>query len=426
MTLRRVVGTMLLASMAVVCGGKDPAAPSPSPTPTPSPSPQPQPATASLSGRVTAADSSPLPNALVEIVTGANAGQSATAASDGSYRFTALQQGTLTIRATATGFVASGRVVALTADAVSDFRLERAAFMMQGRVFDAVTDEGIGGVAILGEGFSGTSNPSGTFTVDVAGGNDAPRQATFMGASLVTRQTFLRLPGRDAAVSLIGTAFDLNSFNQMLRAPILRRWTSPPPLLVERRTLRFADVNASSAVALDETMPDAAYDGLLSDLQWALGSMTGSPGYSFSSISERQSASGSNAILLNTGVITVARVSGLTQATTFWGYGRWQSNGAGEIVSGIIMLDRDFDAGASPFIRTLRAHELGHALGYHHVTLRESVMNSSARLAPNAFDLAAFRIAFQRKPGNVAPDTDPADGTINFLRSDLFWGPPIR
>ena len=365
-------------------------------------------------------------NARVEVIAGVNAGQSATTAGDGTYRFNALQHGTMTVRAGATGFVTSGKVVTLAADTVTDFRLDTPAFMAQGRVFDAVTEEGIGGVAILGDGFSGTSDQSGAFHIDVGGANNAPRQATFSGLNIVTRQAFLRLPGPDAAVSLIATAFDLNSFNQMLRAPILRRWTSPPPLLVERRTLRFADVNASSAIAMDETMPDAAYGGLLSDLQWALGSMTGGAGYGFASITDRQSATGSNAQLLNTGTITVARLAGLTQATTFWGYGRWQSNGAGEIVSGIIMLDRDFDAGASPFIRTLRAHELGHALGYHHVTLRESVMNSSARIAPNAFDLAAFRIAFQRKPGNVAPDTDPADASINFLRSELTWGPPIR
>jgi len=375
---------------------------------------------------VTAADGSPLASAIVAIVSGTNAGQAATTAADGTYRFNALQQGTMTVRAGATGFVASGRVVTLSADMVSDFKLETASFTMQGRVFDAVTDEGIGGVAILGEGFSGTSDQAGTFKIDVGGANGAPRQATFSSANMVTRQAFLRLPGEDANVSLIAAGFDLNTFNEMLRAPILRRWTSPPPLLIERRTLRFVDVNASSATAMDETMTDAAYDGLLSDLQSALGSMTGSPGYTFASITERQSAPGSNAQLLNSSTITVARVSGLTQATGFWGYGRWQSNGAGVVVSGIVMLDRDFDTGTSPFIRTLRAHELGHALGYNHVTLRESVMNSSARVAPNAFDLAAFRIAFQRKPGNVAPDTDPSDATLNSLRFDLTWGPPIR
>ena len=426
MTPRRSLAIVLRAGMAVVCGGKDPAGPSPTPTPAPSPSPSPQPATASLSGRVTASDTSPLANARVEIVAGVNAGQATTAAADGTYRFSALQQGTMTIRAVATGFVASARAVTLSADTVTDFRLDLASVMTQGRVFDAVTDEGIGGVTILGDGISGTSDPSGAFQIAAGGAGDAPRQATFMGSNIVTRQAYLRLPGPDAAVPLIASAFDLNSFNQMLRAPSLRRWTSPPPLLVERRTLRFVDVNASSAAALDETMTDAAYDGLLSDLQWALGSMTGSPGYTFASISDRQSASGSDAQLLNTGTITVARLSGLTQATGFWGYGRWQSNGAGVVVSGIIMLDRDFDTGTSPFIRTLRAHELGHALGYNHVTLRESVMNSSARIAPNAFDLAAFRIAFQRKPGNVAPDIDPSDASLNVLMSGLTWGPPIR
>jgi hypothetical protein len=39
----------------------------------------------------------------------------------------------------------------------------------------------------------------------------------------------------------------------------------------------------------------------------------------------------------------------------------------------------------SIFGRSLRAYELGHSLGYNHVTLRESVMNASARIEPNPF-----------------------------------------
>ncbi len=89
------------------------------------------------------------------------------------------------------------------------------------------------------------------------------------------------------------------------------------------------------------------------------------------------------------------------------------------------MLDRDFDRSASEFKRSLRAHELGHALGYQHVTGRTSVMNSQGRTEPNDFDRAAARIAFQRPPGNRSPDVDPTSASIN-RHGPATWSAPIR
>ena len=67
----------------------------------------------------------------------------------------------------------------------------------------------------------------------------------------------------------------------------------------------------------------------------------------------------------------------------------------------------------SPFRRSLRAHELGHALGYNHVTVRLSVMNASGQIEPNDFDLKAVKLAFLRPPGNRTPDRDPDSLTSN-------------
>jgi hypothetical protein len=153
--------------------------------------------------------------------------------------------------------------------------------------------------------------------------------------------------------------------------------------------------------------------------------MTGDAAYGFASVTPQESPQGATVQLLNTGTITVARVAGLTQATGFWGYGRWQSLG-GAVISGIVMLDRDFDASTSVSVRTLRAHELGHALGYNHVTGRTSVMNSSATVSPTPFDLQAFKLAFQRQPGNRSPDIDPSQASLNRLQLESGWGPPIR
>ena len=39
--------------------------------------------------------------------------------------------------------------------------------------------------------------------------------------------------------------------------------------------------------------------------------------------------------------------------------------------------------------------------GYNHVTVRPSVMNSSARIEPNDFDLNAVKLAFLRPPATA-------------------------
>ena len=130
--------------------------------------------------------------------------------------------------------------------------------------------------------------------------------------------------------------------------------------------------------------------------------------------------------ILNSNVITVSRVVGLTATAGFWGYSRWQFLPDGTVVSGMVTLDRDFERSVSPFRRSLRSHELGHALGYNHVTVRPSVMNSAARIEPNAFDLDACRIAFARVPGNRAPDADPSNASLNRLARIAIWSEPIR
>ena len=60
----------------------------------------------------------------------------------------------------------------------------------------------------------------------------------------------------------------------------------------------------------------------------------------------------------------------------------------------LLMLDADFDRQSSQRF-LLRTHELGHALGYHHVQSRPSVMNPRVGNAITEFDRAAIRYASQ-------------------------------
>ena len=74
-------------------------------------------------------------------------------------------------------------------------------------------------------------------------------------------------------------------------------------------------------------------------------------------------------------------------------------------------LDREFDQ-SDARRRLLRIHELGHALGYLHVRSRTSIMNPSIGPEPTTFDRQASIIAFQRVPGNRAPDMDPSSSGV--------------
>jgi hypothetical protein len=89
----------------------------------------------------------------------------------------------------------------------------------------------------------------------------------------------------------------------------------------------------------------------------------------------------------------------------------------------IVMLDREFDTSGSPFRRSLRPHEFGHALRYNHVTGWASVMNQAATLEPNAFDRDAAKISFQGPPLNRSPDVDPDPftGNLRALASQVVW-----
>jgi hypothetical protein len=111
-------------------------------------------------------------------------------------------------------------------------------------------------------------------------------------------------------------------------------------------------------------------------------------------------------------------------AISTWGYGRWAWNVVGEVQMGAMMLDNGFEQSDSPYRRSLRAHELGHTLGYDHVASDHSVMNLSGRIEPTTFAVDATTIAFRRMPLNRSPDIDPDPVTVNHrtsMRSTVQW-----
>jgi len=298
-----------------------------------------------------------------------------------------------------------------------------------GRLVDALTAAGLADVSLrLGDGTSTTTDLSGCFALQSL--HLGPLPAVLSRAGLIERQTTIRNPGPNAAISLIPDSFDMASFDQMFRPDSrLQRWTSAPSLVIQTRTLVLTSTADDEFIATGEELTRDEADRLVSDLTYGFSQLTADRLGGFASVTMERATEGSSVNVKRTGAIVVARHQGLTQATGYWGYGRWAISGDGEVVGGIVFLDRDFDKAQGQYCRSLRVHELGHSLGYHHVTLRSSVMNSGARIAPNEWDRQAILIAFQRPPGNRAPDVDPPQYSPD-LRSQrgsatATWGPPI-
>ncbi len=296
------------------------------------------------------------------------------------------------------------------------------------RVVDAITGGPVAGVtAVLDSQTMAASDAAGQ---TIVWANQAGQYTvTFSGASAIARTTAIKVPAAETPVSMIPGSFDLVAFNQMFRpSQKLQRWTSAPPLVILTRAVQYEGNYANSPVVLPDELSDSDRQALVADLSDGFATLTDRQLGGFTEVRFESPAVGSRIDVMRTGTILVARCKGLTSGSSYWGYGRWALASSGAVVGGNVMIDEDFDAGStvySAYRRSLRIHELGHALGYNHVTSRQSVMNSSARLEPNTWDLQAVHIAFQRAPGNVDPDNDPASVSLNVRTGSTTWSPPI-
>jgi hypothetical protein len=418
--LRRGIAAVAVAVCTLVtsCGGGNGTPASPTPTPTPNNPPPPTAPTWSLTGRLlNDDDNSPLKGGRVEVLDGPDAGRSTQTADDGTFRIEALREGKFSVRASAQDFESQTRQITLTSNQVAEFELRRASRpgrALTGSILDGLTGSGISGATLDVEGLGiFTSTMDGSFRIDVPE-QEQTREVTIKSAAAIERQTALRLPGPDARLQLIPASFDLTAFDQMVRPKgLLQRWVESPKLVIQTRVLVFTSETSTENLALDNMMTNAEADMLAEDLVWGLQRLSASTFSGFASQQRETATVGQSVLLARIGEIVVARFEGLQAATGYLGYGRWATDGEGTVVAGIIMLDRAFETSNSAFRRSLRVHELGHALGYDHVTTRPSVMNSSARIEPNEFDLNAVKLAFLRPPGNRTPDRDPDSLTSN-------------
>jgi len=279
------------------------------------------------------------------------------------------------------------------------------------RIIDTFSGRGVSGV--LGVHVQVTSTTSGadgrlalSSTLPLGGVS-----VRFDGDTIVSRQTFLKVPGSDVVVSVIPETFDLDAFDQMARQPTIKRWLSPPPLVVQRRVLTYGDLETGTLTGHAEVRPEGDVAELIGHMGAALPELTGRVLTQFGSVTQQTATEGSAVPITVSGQISVFWVNGLLAGSGYEGFSRWEFRNF-VLTGGVILLDSQSDRG--PNRQWLRWHELGHTLGYSHVTVRASLMAPSASPMTN-FDREAGKIAYSRPVGNRSPDIDPDDHSLNAL-----------
>jgi hypothetical protein len=288
--------------------------------------------------------------------------------------------------------------------------------LLQGRTVSAIDGTAAAGISVqVGPAWTVLTDANGYFQAEIGGPGTYTTDAT--GAAIVERRTMLSGPTTERVrLSLIPASFDLDAFNQLCRTANsrLQRWTTQPSLVIVASVMAFENTPDNMFKATSEQMSDDEVTQLRAHMTEGLSLLTGGTYTNYAAVDVERPASGDRVASERTGKIVVGRYSGVKGFSDVIGYGTWQEQSDGRVTGGSMYLERDFDKNDSRR-RLLRIHELGHALGYLHVMTRESVMNPAIGPEPTDFDRAAARVAFQRQPGNVSPDTDP--GSVPFGQS---------
>jgi hypothetical protein len=267
-----------------------------------------------------------------------------------------------------------------------------------------------------------TSDASGRFTAEIAGpGNYS---AVVSGSTVVERRTTVTGPtNAPTRLSLVPATFDLRAFDEMFRTSNarLQRWTTRPSLVVLASVMNYRG-DADEYTATAEQLTEEEVTLLVNHLTEGLAILTAGTFTSFANVTIERPASGVRSSVTREAAIVVGRYNGILSLAQTIGYGRWAEAGDGVVMAGAMFLDRGFDR-TDDRRRLLRIHELGHALGLTHVESRPSIMNPAIGPEPTSFDRESAAIAFQRPPGNVAPDTDP--GSARSSSFGVRWSAPI-
>jgi hypothetical protein len=282
-----------------------------------------------------------------------------------------------------------------------------------GQVVDiASVTNGISDVVISGVGaFRTRTDARGFFTLTA---NTSTYALLLTHPNFVERRTAAILPASGLHVSMIPSTFDQPAFEEFApraTATGLRRWTENPSLMVLTNVVEYDGV-AYDPLVTDRQVADGDVGCMRDGVQRAIAPMSDGV-MTFKKVDVLSLPSGSRFSIPGTteGTIVLVVAHGLLangRASAFAGV---QPN---VLVRGVVWISADNLPLCGSTAARVYPHELGHALGYQHVTLEPSVMSGiSPTSALTEFDREAIRIVYQRPPGNRTPDIDPPTYVIN-------------
>ena len=281
--------------------------------------------------------------------------------------------------------------------------------LLAGRLVDQFDGHALSGLTVQYAGKSATTDGSGRFTIP-GSPSSSLTTLTLSGSGVHKRVTFAETG--DSQWQVVPSSFSMTAFNDVARDEYgsgTVRWVAAPTVYVDTRPEGFTSPELGTWVS--EVKVQAAefiskWTG--AKIQPAAVIVTSSPPRDFSPativihFSEDDSRYGNN--------------------SNFIGMARMSYTSAGTVASAAIWLRYLGYSGNAGKRKGILGHELGHAMGYGHMTSGTfSFMEPSlgAKTDLSSFDIQAASLLYSRAPENTSPDTDNWDSYRSLTPSGL-------
>lgn len=172
------------------------------------------------------------------------------------------------------------------------------------------------------------------------------------------------------------------------------QWSEVPELVVLTSVMQFQAGESAEYMATTDVLGPEDVDDLVTELTSALSLLTGGAFERFAAIRSESVVPGTSTRVIRKHQIVVGRYRNVRHVAGILGLGGRSVRADGVISGAAVILDDEYDR-TGPKRALLRTHELGHALGYHHVESRQSIMNPRIGSDPTDLDQQIATIAYR-------------------------------